>query len=862
MSKFLIQHALNLHRQGKLGEAEPLYLNALQDDPSSFTALHLLGVLRAQQGRYAEGADLLAEAHRLNPEDFAVLTNYASALMGAHRHETAIVIYDRILAARPDHADARYQRAVALAQLKRFDQALAGFDAVLALKPSAEAWYNRGAALSDLGRFEEAAASHDRALAIKPGLPAALEASGRALWALGRLEQALASYDAAVAALPQSNDLRVHRGMVLARLRRADEALADYDGALALAPDDVLALGQRGQLLAQLGRWRDALVNYDRALELVPDDVTLLVNRGATLWSLQRHEEAVASYDRALAIAPQNAIALAGRGYGLRSMGRLAEALACYDRLVEIAPGDAQGWNSRGTVLHAMNRFGEAIESFDAALLRDPGLLDVLVNRAQLLGQAGALEAALADLDRALMLSPHQPYARGERLHWRMQAADWHDLEAEKNVIDLGVRAGERIVRPFVYQALSGVPADLQACSRIFARDVIGDTTPLTPIAPRMRRRIRIGYVSGEFREQATAHLMAGLYESHDRERFEVIAIDNGAPDGSAMRRRLEKAFDQFIPIAKLSDAAAAAAVRTAGVDILINLNGYFGAPRMSLFARRPAPVQVNYLGFPATLGASCMDYILADHIVIPEADRRYYTEAVVYLPDSYQANDSRRVIEKGPLTRAEQGLPTDAFVFCNFNQAYKLAPDIFAVWMQLLARIEGSVLWLLDGGPLFRTNLRRAAQQHGIAGDRLVFAAPLPPGEHLARLGLANLALDTLPYNSHTTGSDALWAGVPLLTSRGTSFPGRVGASLLTAAGLPELVSETLAEYEAMALHLATNTSALATLKEKLALNRTGCALFDTTRFCRHIEAAFTAMFKTWQAGEAPRSFAVPPSV
>jgi predicted O-linked N-acetylglucosamine transferase (SPINDLY family) len=377
-------------------------------------------------------------------------------------------------------------------------------------------------------------------------------------------------------------------------------------------------------------------------------------------------------------------------------------------------PGDAQGWNGRGALLHQMGRASDAIRSFDTALIRDPRLVEALVNRAQLLGEAGALEPAIADLDRALAIRPDQPFARGERLHLRMQSADWQNYAVEKAALDAGVRAGDRVVRPFVYQALSAVPADLQACSEIFARDVIGNAVPLTPIAPRLHRRIRIGYVSGEFREQATAHLMAGVYEHHDRERFKVVALDNGASDGSAMRQRLEAAFDLVIPIAGLSDAAAAQAIRAAEIDVLVNLNGYFGAPRIGVFARRAAPVQVNYLGFPATLGTACMDYILADRVVIPEDERHHYTEAVAYLPDSYQANDSRRAIAQASPARAQQRLPDDGFVFCNFNQAYKLTPEIFAVWLRLLAQVDGSVLWLLDGGPLFQPAARSARAGRG----------------------------------------------------------------------------------------------------------------------------------------------------
>jgi predicted O-linked N-acetylglucosamine transferase (SPINDLY family) len=471
----------------------------------------------------------------------------------------------------------------------------------------------------------------------------------------------------------------------------------------------------------------------------------------------------------------------------------------------------------------------------------------------------GDYAGAVADLTAALNANPEQAYARGELLHLKMFGADWEDYEKEKALIDQGVREGRAVVRPFVYQALSPSPADLQVCSRLYAERLF----PQWEESPSFRHshdKIRIGYVSGEFREQATAYLMAGLYERHDRSRFEVIAIDNGGGDDSAMRRRLEAAFDRILTINRMSDAEAAARIRAEEIDILVNLNGYFGAPRAGIFARRAAPIQVNYLGFPGTLGAPYMDYIIADRVVIPEDEQRFYDEQVVYLPHSYQVNDDGRLIASQESSRAALGLPEKGFVFCNFNQSYKLAPDIFACWMRILKDVEGSVLWLLSGRPSFEINLKRVAEQQGIAPERLRFASSLPLDQHLARLKQADLFLDNLPCNAHTSASDALWAGLPLVTCRGSAFPGRVAASLLKALGLPELVTESLEDYEHLAIALAREGQGLRDIRGKLAKNRLRSPLFDTDLCRRHLETAFTAMWEHFRNGQPPRAFSVEP--
>ncbi|HVW75948.1 MAG TPA: tetratricopeptide repeat protein [Rhizomicrobium sp.] len=710
------------------------------------------------------------------------------------------------------------------------------------------------------GRLDQAAALYAQILEQEPGNFGALQFLGVLRGQQGRYVEAVRLIESALKLQPQDFGVLANYGQTLMAAGRLQEALEACDQALAIRPDFFEAHYNKAMALFQLKRFAEAVLSFDHALALRPVDAQALNSRGAALWHLGQKAEARASYDRILAARPDHAEALLNRAFLLQELGDPQGALADYDKVLAIAPTNARAWNGRGAVLHALDRNNAALADFEKALELEPAFADALANRATIRWVSSRdQEAAVADLKAALAANPDQPYARGELLHLKMYGADWDDFETEKTLIDSGVRQGQRVVRPFVYQALSSSPADLQSCSRIFTAQFFPPAGQ-PPSFHHAHARIRIGYVSGEFREQATAYLMAGLYELHDRGKFEVIAIDNGGGDGSAMRRRLEAAFDRLLNIKQMTDAQAADRIRSEEIDILVNLNGYFGAPRMGVFARRAAPIQVNYLGFPATLGASYMDYILADRIVIPEQDRRFYDEQVVWLPHSYQVNDRKRAIAAQTPDRAALGLPETGFVFCNFNQSYKITPDVFTCWMRVLKSVEASVLWLLSAQPPFQANLRREAERQGIAPDRLIFAPSLPPDQHLARLKQADLFLDSLPYNAHTTASDALWAGVPLITCLGTSFPGRVAASLLNAIGLPDLVTRSMADYETLAVRLARDSQALRSIRRKLADNRLAAPLFDTDLFRKSLEAAYTTMWRRWTNGEPARGFAVDP--
>ena len=724
----------------------------------------------------------------------------------------------------------------------------------------------RGFDLYRSGKLAEAEALYRQVLQTEPRHAPALTMLGTIQAQRGSLAEAARLLEMSLEVDPLQPNALYNHGIVLAGLGRFEEALASYDSALALKPDNPVILNNRGNALAELKRFEEALTSYDRAITLERNYPDAFLNRGLVLSGLNRHEEALASYDRALAIRPDDAGALFHRANALALLKRLGEAVESYDRAIALDPGDALALNNRGNAVADLCRHEDALASYDRALALKPDYRDALFNRGVALSEIRRHEEALASFQRAAAIQPESaaelPYAPGSIACARLHLCDWSSGEvAIDEVVDLCL-AGKKAVVPFDCYMLKDSAALHYQCARTYARD-------RNPISPHRFRggeryshdRIRLAYASFDFREHVVAHQVAGVIEHHDRARFETTALSfyPGAPDG--MQDRLRRAFGRFIEAGNRSDLEVARLLRELETDILVDLTGFTRGGRMGIFAYRPAPVQATWLGYPGTLGAEYFDYIIADRTVIPEEHRAYYAEKVVTLPDCYLPNDAQRSVAGRKPTRGEAGLPDTGFVFCSFNNSYKFRPALFDTWMRLLLRFEGSVLWLRGGNSTAVDNLRREATARGIDPGRLVFAPYVKSREeHLARQGLADLFLDTLPYNAHSTASDALWAGLPVLTCLGDAFPGRVAASLLTAVGLPELVTRSLEEYEALATRLVREPERLRQVKDKLARNRYTHALFDTARFTRHLEAAYEQMWRMHEQGLAPRHFSVAP--
>ena len=525
---------------------------------------------------------------------------------------------------------------------------------------------------------------------------------------------------------------------------------------------------------------------------------------------------------------------------------------------LKLDPNSPELWSNRGTAQVAAKRHEAALASFSRALQLNPGFLGAQANRAHVLFELQRYAEAIPDYEALLARDPGHPYSAGNLVFCRLQCCDWSSFESDRKAMLARLRTGQRAVPPVLSVALLDSAADQLIAAQIVARDRFPPARPVWRGEIYRHERIRLAYVSADFHAHATAVLMAGVFEQHDRRRLEIIAISFGRDDGSPLRGRVQQAFERFIDVRGKTDLEIAQVMRDLEIDIAVDLKGYTSEARPAVFSLRPAPIHVNYLGFPGTMGAPFMDYLIADRIVAPAEHQPFYGEQIVRLPHTYQPNDRSRETAQAAGGRASAGLPDSGFVFCCFNNSYKIQPPVFDVWMRVLRGVPGSVLWLLADNAAASRNLRREAASRGIDPKRLVFAAREALPEHLARHRLADLFLDTLPYNAHTTASDALWMGLPIVTCMGSTFAGRVAASLLYAAGLPELVTESLADYEALALRLARNPEALAAIKSRLAQDRDTMALFDALQFARHLEAAYVAMHKRHQRSLPPAGFTV----
>jgi protein O-GlcNAc transferase len=797
------------------------------------------------------------------PPALVALFGEAVALHQSGRLADAESLYRRILAAHPGHFDSLHLLGVIHYQRGEREAAIRQIDAALAVNPDvAAAHNNRGNALKDLGLANEALASYDRAIALKGNYAEAYYNRGNVLRELKRHAEAVESYDRAIAARPDYPEALSNRGSALKQLGRYDEGFASFDRAIALRPDYAEAWFNRANALAALKRYDEALANCDKAVALRPDLAETHNNRGHALEKLRRCEEAVEAYDRALALKPNYADALNNRGNAYKELKRFDEALADYDRALALEPDHADAFFNRGIALAELKRTEDALASFDRAIEIDPGHAQAHYNRGSALLGLGRLDEATESFGRALALKPDQDHLKGSYLHACMHLCDWRDFDVQCAELSADVASGRAATYPFHLLSCASTPAAQLTCARTFVVNKCpAFAEPFWRGEHYGHARIRVAYLSADLREHPVAYLIAGMFERHDRSRFETIAISFGDDKSSAIRDRLKGAFDRFFDANRMSDREVAKLIRELEVDIAVDLNGFTDGSRPDVFAYKPAPVQVNYLGYAGTLGQDYCDYIIADRFVIHEESRADYAEKVVYLPDSFMVNDIERKISARTPSRAEAGLPEEGFVFCCFNNAYKVTPDVFDVWMRLLGQVDGSVLWLSSSNAHAPKNLCREAQARGIAADRLVFAPRVPLNEdHLARVRLADLFLDTLYYNAHTTAADALWAGVPVLTRPGATFASRVAGSLLKAIGLPELITTSLADYEALAVALARDPQRLAAVRQKLARNRDVCPLFDTARFTRHIEAAYTTMWQRAELGEPPQSFGVDP--
>ena len=797
----ILERGLYYHRQGDLEQAEKDYREILDAAPMNANALHLLGVLSNQKQDNSAAIDLITRAIQILPNQPIYYNNLGNAYRDSGRCERAIACYQKALQLEPGLVETYINMGIAYHQLADLDRAESVYQEAIKLKPeSAEAYYNLGNTFKEKRLFDEAISCYQQAASLNPMLIEAF----------------------------------YNQANILEKQGRFNEAIACLKHCIHFKPDWAEAHSNLGNLLKQQGFLNAAISHCHKAIHLNPRLDAAHNNLGNALKDQGSFDKAIVCYQKVLQIRPGNAEAYFNLGVTYAEADCMAEACGCFQKATRLNPQFAEAHNYLGVALSEQGRRDEAIDSFQKAIAIDPGNIE----------------------------------AYSYLIHQLQQTCDWNPLSRFSEKIDLLIRHakdnGQSIVEPpFICMARCCDPAMNLAAAKAWSRKIAQPLQNLKrPFSFDARRekmgKFTIGYLSSDFHDHATAHLMLGLFELHNRDQFNVRCYSYGSDDNSAYRKQILSKCDQFIDIRGHSHVDAAKHIYADGVDILVDLKGHTKGARLGIMACRPAPIQVHYLGYPGTTGADFIDYLITDRIVTPEDQIPYYTEKLVFMPHCYQVNDHQQEIASRDWSRETLGLPEMGFVFSSFNLPYKIDPVMFACWIQILQQVPHSVLWFFDGGETAKANLQREAGVRGIDPRRLVFADKLPKAEHLARLRVADLTLDTRIVNGHTTTSDSLWAGVPVITLQGSHFASRVSASLLSAIGLAELITHNLDAYKRLAVRLASHPAELEKIKAKLSCNRLKKPLFDTPRFVWHLEKAYQEMWRIFIQGGQPQQFEV----
>jgi protein O-GlcNAc transferase len=851
----LLQQGVELHKSGKVEVACQLYTAVLKAHPEHPTANHNMGVLAVDVGKVQEALPFFEAALEANADTAQFWLSYIDALINVERIADAQAVFDQAKnnGAKGDGFDQLEWR------LNVPDEELLGTNTA-----ASEAYQNQPNILETLkldqalrlakkmaneGCLGDAKRTYQDILVKFPKNKRAIDGlKGLAGGPVGKASK--------VQEPPENQQQSIINLYSQGQLQRA---LEQVEILLQQFPSSSFLYNISGAVYKELGQLDACVEAYSKALAIKPDDAEVYSNMGNALQDQGKLDEAIEAYNKALAIKPDYADAYYNMGNALQEQGKLEEAIEAYNKSLSIQPDNAEAYSNMGATLQEQGKLKYSIEAFSNALTLQPDNAEAYNNMGLTLKDQGKLEEAIAAFNKALAIQPDYEAARGQKLHQLAHICDWDAIGKDSTLIP-SLGTSEKFVPPFVMLSLEDAPDSHRIRSEVYAKAMYPQRPlPLPALPSKKPKRIRIGYFSADFHNHATMYLMAKVFAAHDRQKFEVYAYSYGPDANDQMRQVLIKSVDVFEDVREMGFKDTALRSRQDKIDIAVDLKGHTQDQRLGIFAYRPAPTQISYLGYPGTIGAEFIDYIVADPVVVPSNRRRAYSEEIIYLPHTYQPNDDKRVISQKVTTKADMGLPEDGFVFCCFNSNYKISPAEFDIWMRLLGKVNGSVLWLLKSNRWAEQNLQREAEKRGIQANRLVFAEKLPHDQHLGRQKHADLFIDTFNVNAHTTASDALWAGLPIVTKLGQGFAARVAGSLLTAVGLTELITENEQDYEALILELATNPVKLANVREKLAVNRLSQPLFDTQQYTKHLEDAYQQAYQNYFEGKSPQTIVVP---
>ena len=793
--------------------------NTKSHQPAEQSIAKLINIYN--QGQFI---DLISEAEHLlkvNPESYVIWNIKGAAEKVLGRIEDALVSFKQVVSLNPNYPEGLNNLGTILKDHGKFDEALEVYNQALVLKPDyADCHYNKGIILQEQGKFDEAIAFYDKALLINPNYTECYYNKGIALEAQGKI----------------------------------NEAIWLYKKTLLLNPEHEKAYNNLGTIHYDLGNFDESISLYNQALKIKPDYAEAYYNIGVVLKDQGQLEKALLSYNEALKINPNFAEVYNNIGLYQAEQGDLKESWAMFQKALALKPDFAEVYNNLGNVKVAQKDLNEALAMFQKALTIAPYHHEALTNLANIYELQGKRKESIEACNKALVLKPDFEIARAKKLYQQARLCDWDGIANDRDYIPhLGIT--KQIIDPFSLLALDDEPERHRKRSEVFANDKFKQNPlPFDFKANSGLRPIRIGYFSADFKEHVVSRLIAPILERHNRNDFQVYGYSIKQTQEDDFKKRLVQSFDVFRDVSQINDKEVAQLAREDKIDIAIDLNGYTQNARARIFAYRAAPVQISYLGYPGTLGALFMDYIIADRNLIPEASQLFYSEKPIYLPNTYMPTDNTYKITTQSLSREELGLPKDSFVFCVINNSYKITPQIFDIWTRLLKKVDRSVLWLLSPDNDVKLNLIKEASARGISSDRLVFVNAKPYDQYIAQFSKADLFLDTFTYNAGATANHALWSGLPIVTKIGKSYTSRMAASMLNAIGLSELVTTTEKEYEDLILDLATNPKKLSEIRERLSKNRLSEPLFDTELYIKHLEEGYRRVYENYAKGNKPQ--------
>ena len=834
--------------RGEVSEARKFYQAILSAVPNNERAQQALTALQEEQSpadTQSPPQEVITQLLNLyNSGNLEAVVEQASLL--TEQYPEAFVVWNILGAANKGLGD--------------LDKASQAFKKVTKLNPSlADGFNNLGTVLKGQGKLEEAIDSFKIALALKPDYAEAYNNMGNALQEKGKLEEAIEVYYKALTIKPDFEVAYNNIGNSLKDQGKLEEAIDAYNRALALKPDYLEAYNNIGNAFQEKGKLEEAIEAYHKVISFKPDHAEAFYNMGIALQEQNKFDKAIEVYTQAVTFKPDYAAAYLNMGVTLQEQNKLEEAIEAYKKALALKPDYAKAHNNIGSAYNSLGKPKEAIKAYTKALTFEPCFAEAHNNMGVVFQDQGKIEEAIEAYSKALSLKPKYAVARSHRLHQQAYICDWKAVEEDRSLLpELGVF--EKAIEPFSVLAFEDAPERHRLRSEKYAREHFPvKSTKQFERPSRMPKRLRIGYFSADFHEHPVTYLMSKVINCHDRSLFEIYGYSIGLPKTDVMREKLVKSVDFFRDTYNLSNPEVIELIQKDKIDIAIDLSGYTTNSRSGIFSYRPAPIQINYLGYPGTMGAKFMDYIIADQNLIPTDFQEFYIEKPIYLPHSYQAQDDSLPIADYTPSRSELGLPDCGFVFCAINNTYKITPQEFDIWMRLLQKIKGSVLWLLESNKWAKDNLLKEASIRGIKPERLIFAEKVSHENYLAQFRQADLYLDTFHYNAGATASNALWAGLPVLSKQGKSYTARMASSLLMALDLPELITTSKLEYESVALELAKNPDRLTFVKQKLIINRISKPLFKTKLFTKHLENGYQQAYQRYFNGKEPDTIIVP---